>query len=39
MEVKYNTNLASEFFVMSQLYRMGLDATLLLETKKALIYW
>ncbi|HEY5326520.1 MAG TPA: hypothetical protein VIJ27_05935, partial [Mucilaginibacter sp.] len=34
MEEKYNTNLASEFFVMSMLYRKGLDAYLTLGNKK-----
>jgi hypothetical protein len=34
MEPKYNTNLASEFFVMSMLYRKGLDAYLTLGNKK-----
>jgi hypothetical protein len=31
----YNTNLASEFHVMSVLYRLGLDANLTLGNKKA----
>jgi hypothetical protein len=31
----YNTNLASEFYVMSVLYRLGLDANLTLGNKKA----
>jgi hypothetical protein len=31
----YNTNLASEFFVMSVLHRLGLDAHLTLGNKKA----
>ena len=31
----YNTNLASEFYAMSVLYRMGLDANLTLGNKKA----
>jgi hypothetical protein len=30
----YNTNLASEFFVLSMLYRLGLDASLTLGNKK-----
>ena len=34
MEQKYNTNLASEFYVMSMLYRKGLDAYLTLGNKK-----
>ncbi|MEX8549345.1 MAG: hypothetical protein V5804_17220 [Mucilaginibacter sp.] len=34
MEQKYNTNLASEFYVMSMLYRLGLDAYLTLGNKK-----
>lgn len=34
MEGKYNTNLASEFYVMSMLYRKGLDAYLTLGNKK-----
>ncbi len=32
---KYNTNLASEFYVMATLYRLGLDAALTLGNKKA----
>jgi len=32
---KYNTNLASEFFVLSMLYRLGVDAALTLGNKKA----
>ncbi|MFW6123430.1 MAG: hypothetical protein ACOC6L_04255 [Thermodesulfobacteriota bacterium] len=32
---KYNTNLASEFYVLSMLYRLGLDATLTLGSKKS----
>jgi hypothetical protein len=32
---KYNTNLASEFYVMSVLYRLGLNANLTLGNKKA----
>ena len=32
----YNTNLASEFYVMSVLYRLGLDAYLALGNKKAI---
>ena len=31
----YNTNLASEFYVMSVLYRLGFDANLTLGNKKA----
>lgn len=31
----YNTNLASEFFVLSMLYRLGLDASLTLGNKKS----
>ena len=31
----YNTNLASEFFVLSILYRLGLDASLTLGNKKS----
>ena len=31
----YNTNLASEFYVMSVLYRLGLDANLTLGNKKS----
>ena len=31
----YNTNLASEFFVLSILYRLGLDANLTLGNKKS----
>ncbi len=31
----YNTNLASEFYVMSVLYRLGLEAHLTLGNKKA----
>lgn len=34
MDAKYNTNLASEFFVMSMLYRKGIDAYLTLGNKK-----
>lgn len=29
----YNTNLASEFFVLSMLYRLGFDANLTLGTR------
>lgn len=36
MEGKYNTNLASEFYVMSMLYRKGLDAYLTLGNKKGI---
>ena len=32
---KYNTNLASEFYVLSMLYRLGADAALTLGNKKA----
>ena len=35
MSRAYNTNLASEFYVMSVLYRLGLDANLTLGNKKA----
>jgi hypothetical protein len=31
----YNTNLASEFYVLSMLYRLGADAALTLGNKKA----
>ena len=31
----YNTNLASEFYVLSMLYRLGLDASLTLGNKKS----
>ena len=31
----YNTNLASEFYVLSTLYRLGVDASLTLGNKKA----
>jgi hypothetical protein len=31
----YNTNLASEFYVLSTLYRLGLDANLTLGNKKS----
>ena len=31
----YNTNLASEFYVLSMLYRFGLDASLTLGNKKS----
>lgn len=31
----YNTNLASEFYVLSMLYRLGIDASLTLGNKKA----
>ena len=30
---KYNTNLASEYYVLSMLYRLGVDAYLTLEHK------
>lgn len=32
---KYNTNLAAEFYVLSVLHRLGLDANLTLGNKKA----
>jgi len=32
---RYNTNLASEFYVLSVLYRLGIDATLTLGNKKS----
>ena len=32
---RYNTNLASEFYVLSMLYRVGADAALTLGNKKA----
>jgi hypothetical protein len=32
---KYNTNLASEFYVLSMLYRLGADASLTLGNKKS----
>ncbi len=32
---KYNTNLASEFYVLSMLHRLGIDASLTLGNKKA----
>jgi hypothetical protein len=31
----YNTNLASEFYVLSMLYRLGFDANLTLGNKKS----
>src|SRR5260370_9072441 len=31
----YNTNLASEFYVLSMLYRLGLDANMTLGNKKS----
>ena len=34
-EKGYNTNLAAEFYVLSSLHRMGLNATLTLGNKKA----
>lgn len=34
-EAKYNTNLASEFHVLSVLHRLGLDAMLTLGNKKS----
>jgi hypothetical protein len=33
--MKYNTNLAAEFYVLSMLYRLGFDATLTLGSKKS----
>ena len=35
MSKRYNTNLASEFYVLSCLYRLGIDASLTLGNKKA----
>lgn len=35
MQRGYNTNLASEFYVLSMLYRMGFDANLTLGNKKS----
>lgn len=35
MSKKYNTNLASEFHVLSCLYRLGIDASLTLGNKKS----
>jgi len=32
---RYNTNLAAEFYVLSMLYRLGVDASLTLGNKKA----
>jgi len=32
---RYNTNLAAEFYVLSMLYRLGIDASLTLGNKKA----
>ena len=32
---KYNTNMASEFYVLSMLHRIGVDAALTLGNKKA----
>ena len=32
---KYNTNLASEFYVLSMLHRVGLNATLTLGNRKS----
>ncbi len=32
---KYNTNLASEFYVLSMLHRLGIDASLTLGNKKS----
>jgi hypothetical protein len=34
-DASYNTNLASEFFVLSTLHRLGLDAMLTLGNKKS----
>jgi hypothetical protein len=34
-EAKYNTNLAAEFYVLSVLHRLGVDATLTLGNKKS----
>ena len=34
-DVQYNTNLAAEFYVLSVLHRLGVDATLTLGNKKA----
>jgi hypothetical protein len=34
-EVSYNTNLASEFYVMSVLYRLGMEPHLTLGNKKS----
>jgi hypothetical protein len=34
-EEKFNTHLASEFFVLSALHRLGAEATLTLANKKA----
>jgi len=33
--LKYNSNLAGEFYVLSMLYRLGADATLTLGNKKS----
>lgn len=35
MQRGYNTNLASEFYVLSMLYRLGIDANLTLGNKKS----
>lgn len=35
MSKKYNTNLASEFYILSCLHRLGIDANLTLGNKKA----
>ena len=35
MQRGYNTNLASEFYVLSMLYRLGFDANLTLGNKKS----
>jgi hypothetical protein len=34
-ETQYNTNLAAEFYVLSVLHRLGVDATLTLGNKKS----
>jgi hypothetical protein len=31
----YNTNLAAEFYILSMLHRLGIDANLTLENKKS----
>ena len=36
MSQKYNTNLAAEYYVLSMLYRKGLDAHLTLSNKKSI---
>lgn len=35
MSKRYNTNLASEFYILSCLHRLGIDASLTLGNKKA----